>query len=203
MAVKRTDSPSGNIDSVLSEARVFPPPESFSKNAHLKSMAEYRRLWEEAYKDPNAFWGARGREEIYWKALLKTVLDRKPPHARWYVEGTTNPSYNCLDRHLPKLKDRTAILWEGEPGEVRKITYAQLLSDVNRLANGLRSLGVKKGDRVGIYMPMVPEVAVAMLACARIGAIHSVVFGGFPAGALRERSDYARAKRLPTPHRGS
>src|SRR5712692_8531925 len=187
MAVKKTDTASGNIDSVLSEARDFPPPESFSRNAHIKSMAECRRLWDEAYKDPNAFWGARGREEIYWKAPFKTVLDWKPPHARWYLEGTTNLSYNCLDRHLPKLKDRTAILWEGEPGEVRRITYAQLLADVNRLANGLRGLGVKKGDRVGIYLPMVPESAVALLACARIGAIQSLVFGGFSAEAVRER----------------
>src|SRR5258707_1380652 len=199
MAEKRTDTPSGNIDSVLSEARVFPPPESFSKNAQIKSMSQYRQLWDEAYKDPNAFWSTRGREEIYWKAPFKTVLDWKPPHARWYVEGTTNLSYNCLDRHLPKLKDRTAILWEGEPGEVRKITYALLLADVNRLANGLRSLGVKKGDRVGIYLPMVPEVAVAMLACARRGPLQSEGFGGFSADALRDGMNNTGAKDLLTP----
>src|SRR5258708_31714764 len=158
MAEKRTDTPSGNIDSVLSEARVFPPPESFSKNAQIKSMSQYRQLWDEAYKDPNAFWSTRGREEIYWKAPFKTVLDWKPPHARSYVEGTTNLSYNCLDRHLPKLKDRTAILWEGEPGEARRITYAQLLADVNRPANGPPRLRRNTAHPAGIYPPPPPPL---------------------------------------------
>src|SRR5262249_49479934 len=122
MAVNKPEVGLGDIESVLSEARVFPPPESLSRNAHIKSMAQYKRLCDEADKDPQAYWGARGREEVYWKTPFKTVLEWKPPHARWFVEGTTNLSYNCLDRHLPKYKDRTAILWEGEPGEVRKIT---------------------------------------------------------------------------------
>ena len=198
MAVNKPEVGPGDIESVLSEARVFPPPESFARNAHIKSMAEYKRLCDEAQKDLSGFWGARAREELYWKTPFKTGLEWNPPHARWFVEGTTNLTYNCLDRHLPKYKDRTAILWEGEPGEIRKISYSQLLADVNRLANGLRSLGVKKGDRVGIYLPMVPEVAVAMLACARIGAIHSVVFGGFSSDALRERMNDAGAKVLLT-----
>ena len=198
MAVNKPEVGSGDIESVLSEGRVFPPPESFVRNAHLKSMAEYKRLCDEAQKDLSGFWGARAREELYWRTPFKTGLEWNAPHARWFVEGTTNLTYNCLDRHLPKYKDRTAILWEGEPGEIRKITYSQLLADVNRLANGLRSLGVKKGDRVGIYLPMVPEVAVAMLACARIGAIHSVVFGGFSSDALRERMNDAGAKVLLT-----
>jgi len=198
MALQKKDSGRNDIESVLSEARVFPPPEDFSRGAHIKTMAEYRRLCDQASKDPQEYWGSRGREELYWKTPFKTVLDWKPPHARWFVEGTTNLAYNCLDRHLPSLKDRIAILWEGEPGEVRKITYGQLLIEVNRLANGLRSLGIKKGDRVGIYLPMVPEAAVAILACARIGAVHSVVFGGFSSDALRERMNDAGAKVLLT-----
>jgi len=186
------------IESVLSEARVFPPPPEFSKRAHIKSMDEYRRIYDEALKNPDRFWGAKGREELYWKVPFQTVREWKPPHAKWFVEGKTNLAYNCLDRHLPRLKDKVALLWEGEPGEVRRITYADLLAQVNRLANGLRSLGVKKGDRVGIYLPMVPEAAVALLACARIGAIHSLVFGGFSAEAVRERMNDAGAKVLIT-----
>ncbi len=189
-----SQSPSHEIRSVLSENRVFPPPEEFSRRAHLRSMEDYRRLWDEAAKDPEAYWGARAREELYWKEPFQTVLDWKPPHARWFVEGRTNLAYNCLDRHLPKLKDKPAILFEGEPGDRRTITYGELSVAVNRLANGLKSLGVRKGDRVGIYLPMVPEAAVAMLACARIGAVHSVVFGGFSAEALHERMNDAGAK---------
>src|SRR5262245_8324248 len=188
--------PKHEIESILSEARVFPPPPEFSKRAHIQSLDEYRRIYDEAAKNPEGFWGTKGREELYWKVPFKTVREWKPPHAKWFVEGKTNLTYNCLDRHLPRLKDKVALLWEGEPGEVRRITYAELLAQVNRLANGLRSLGVKKGDRVGIYLPMVPEAAVALLACARIGAIHSLVFGGFSAEAVRERMNDAGAKVL-------
>jgi acetyl-CoA synthetase len=190
--------PAQEITSVLSEARVFPPPAEFSRRAHIRSMEDYRRLWDEAAKDPEAYWGARAREELYWKEPFRTVLEWKPPHARWFIEGRTNLAYNCLDRHLPKLKDKPAILFEGEPGDRRRITYGELSVAVNRLANGLKSLGVRKGDRVGIYLPMVPEAAVAMLACARIGAVHSVVFGGFSAEALQERMNDAGAKVLLT-----
>ncbi|XXF75910.1 acetate--CoA ligase [Myxococcaceae bacterium GXIMD 01537] len=186
------------IHSVLSESRVFPPPADFSRRAHIRSMEDYQRLWDEAAKDPDAYWGARAREELYWKEPFQTVLDWKPPHARWFVEGRTNLAYNCLDRHLPARRDKVAILFEGEPGDRRSITFGELAVEVNRLANGLRSLGVKKGDRVGIYLPMVPEAAVAMLACARIGAVHSVVFGGFSAEALQERMKDAGAKVLLT-----
>jgi acetyl-CoA synthetase len=186
------------IDSVLSESRVFPPPAEFSRRAHLKSMDDYRRLVEEARRDPQAYWGQRAREELYWKEPFQTVLEWKPPHARWFVEGKTNLTYNCLDRHLPARKDKIALRFEGEPGDQRTLTYGQLLAEVNKLANGLKSLGVRKGDRVGIYLPMVPEAAIAMLACARIGAIHSVVFGGFSAEALRERMNDAGAKVLLT-----
>ncbi|WP_408890883.1 acetate--CoA ligase [Myxococcus faecalis] len=182
------------ISSVLTETRVFPPPQEFSQRAHLKSMEDYQRLWDEAARDPDKYWGERAREELYWKEPFQTVLDWKPPHARWFVEGRTNLAYNCLDRHLATRRDKPAILFEGEPGDRRTLTYGQLAVEVNRLANGLKSLGVKKGDRVGIYLPMVPEAAMAMLACARIGAVHSVVFGGFSAEALQERMKDAGAK---------
>ncbi|HLL04740.1 MAG TPA: acetate--CoA ligase, partial [Myxococcaceae bacterium] len=191
-------SPSQEIQSVLTENRVFPPPEEFSRRAHIRSMEDYRKLWDEAAANPEAYWGARAREELYWKEPFQTVLEWKPPHARWFIEGRTNLAYNCLDRHLPKLKDKPAILFEGEPGDRRTLTYGELAAQVNRLANGLKSLGVTKGDRVGIYLPMVPEAAVAMLACARIGAVHSVVFGGFSTEALQERMNDAGAKVLLT-----
>ncbi|WNG45826.1 acetate--CoA ligase [Archangium minus] len=190
--------PSQEFHSVLAENRVFPPSPEFASRAHIRSMEDYRRLWDEAERDPDAYWGARAREELYWKEPFQTVLDWKPPHARWFVEGRTNLAYNCLDRHLDKRRDKTAILFEGEPGDRRKVTYGELTRDVNRLANGLRSLGVRKGDRVGIYLPMIPEAAVAMLACARIGAVHSVVFGGFSAEALLERMNDAGARVLLT-----
>ncbi len=185
---------SSDIFSVSQEARVFPPPPDFQKKAHIRSLQDYRARYEEAAKDPDAYWGARAREEIYWKTPFHTVLQWKAPDARWFLGGTTNLSYNALDRHLPRYADKTAILFEGEPGDVRKITYRELHADVCRLANGLKSLGVAKGDRVGIYLPMIPEAAVAMLACARIGAVHSVVFGGFSAEAVRERMNDAGAK---------
>ncbi|NTX04155.1 acetate--CoA ligase [Myxococcus sp. CA051A] len=182
------------IVSVLTEARVFPPPQAFSQRALLKSMEDYQRLWDEAARNPDKYWGDRAREELYWKEPFQTVLEWKPPHARWFVEGRTNLAYNCLDRHLATRRDKPAILFEGEPGDRRSITYGELSTQVNRLANGLKSLGIKKGDRVGIYLPMVPEAAVAMLACARIGAVHSVVFGGFSTEALQERMNDAGAK---------
>jgi acetyl-CoA synthetase len=185
---------SSEIFSVSHEGRVFPPPADFQKKAHIHSLEEYRALYESAAKDPDAYWGARAREEIFWKTPFTTVLEWKAPSARWFLGGTTNLSYNALDRHLSKYADKPAILFEGEPGDVRRISYKQLHADVCRLANGLKSLGVRKGDRVGIYLPMVPEAAVAMLACARIGAVHSVVFGGFSAEAVRERMNDAGAK---------
>jgi len=190
------------IDSVLSESRVFPPPGSFAEKAHIRSLDQYTRLREYARRDPEGYWGERGREEIYWKEPFETVLEWKPPHARWYVEGKTNLSYNCLDRHLPARKDKLALRFEGEPGDLRNLTYGELLEEVCRFANGLKAIGVRKGDRVGIYLPMVPEAAVAMLACARIGAIHSVVFGGFSAEALMERMHDAGAKVLITADAG-
>jgi len=188
------DPTSPEITSVLTEGRVFPPPPAFSRQAHIKSMDQYRELAGQAERDPEGYWGARGKEEIFWKTPFQKVLEWKPPFAKWFVGGTTNLAYNCLDRHLASRGDKTALIFEGEPGDQRRITYRQMHAEVCKLANGLKSLGVKKGDRVGIYLPMIPEAAIAMLACARIGAVHSVVFGGFSAEALRERMNDAGAK---------
>ncbi|MBX5482150.1 MAG: acetate--CoA ligase [Myxococcaceae bacterium] len=186
------------ISSVLLEQRVFPPPPAFSKQAHIQSLEQYRALYDQALADPERYWGDRAREELYWKEPFQTVLDWKPPHARWFVEGKTNLAWNCLDRHLDRHGEKIALLFEGEPGDRRQLSYRELHREVCRFANGLRSLGVRKGDRVGIYLPMVPEAAVAMLACARIGAVHSVVFGGFSAEALHDRLVDAGAKVLIT-----
>jgi acetyl-CoA synthetase len=182
----------------MSESRIFPPPSTFSERAHIQSLEQYRKLCAEARENPEGYWGARAREELFWKVPFQTVLDWKPPHARWFIEGKTNLAYNCLDRHLSSRGDKVALRFEGEPGEQKQFTFKQLHAKVCQLANGLRALGVKKGDRVGIYLPMIPEAAMAMLACARLGAIHSVVFGGFSAEALRERMNDAGAKVLLT-----
>ena len=186
------------ISTVLSENRVFQPPADFSARAHLRSMADYRALCAEADADPDAYWSKRAREELFWQTPFTQVLEWKPPHARWFLGGKTNLAFNCLDRHLKTRGSKVAIRFEGEPGDQRELTYAQLHAQVCLLANGLLSLGVKAGDRVGIYLPMVPEAAIAMLACARIGAVHSVVFGGFSAEAVRERMNDAGARVLLT-----
>jgi acetyl-CoA synthetase len=176
-----------NIDSMLQEHRVFPPPAEFSAKAHIKSLAEYERICAEAAEDPEAFWG-KIAQELHWFEPWTKVLEWDAPWAKWFVGGKTNLSYNCLDRHAnSSRRDKTAILWEGEPGDTRSFTYAQLLAEVERFTNALKALGVVKGDRVAIYMGMVPELAIAMLACARIGAVHSVIFGGFSANAIVDR----------------
>ncbi|HZH02648.1 MAG TPA: acetate--CoA ligase, partial [Myxococcaceae bacterium] len=190
------------LRSSLVESRVFPPSPEFSARAHVGSMEAYRRLCAEAERDPDAYWAARAREELFWKEPFHTALEWRPPHARWFLGGRTNLAYSCLDRHLETLGDKAAILFEGEPGDRRTLTYAELFEQVNQLAHGLRALGVKKGNRVGIYLPMVPEAAVAMLACARLGAVHSVVFGGFSAEALRDRLNDAGATVLLTADAG-
>jgi acetyl-CoA synthetase len=176
-----------NIDSILQEKRLFKPPEEFSKNAHLKSMAEYEALYKKAEADPDAFW-ADIAKELHWFKPWNKVLEWNAPWAKWFVGAETNISYNCLDRHVQTWrKNKAALIWEGEPGEVRTYTYHQLWLEVQKFANALKELGVKKGDRVAIYMGMSPELPIAMLACARIGAPHSVVFGGFSAQALVDR----------------
>jgi len=182
-----TPQTSTDIQSTLSEHRVFDPPSEFSSKAHIGSMADYERLYEEADRDPETFW-ARIAGEIEWFEPWTKVLEWNVPWAKWFVGGKLNLSHNCLDRHAATWrKNKAAIIWEGEPGEIRTLTYQQLLSAVSRCANVLKSFGVKKGDRVAIYMGMSPELAIAMLACARIGAPHTVIFGGFSSQALVDR----------------
>ena len=177
------------IESVLQEGRVFPPPEALAETAQLGSLQAYQALWDEVNADPDAFWARQAREHLHWFKPFDQVLDwSTPPFARWFGGGTTNLSYNCLDRHLEGPRaDKTALIWEGEPGDVRSFSYRELHVEVCKAANALRALGIGKNDLVALYMPMVPEAAIAMLACARIGAPHSVVFGGFSADALRDR----------------
>ena len=175
------------IESVLNESRVFPPPSEFSAHAYVKSFEEYEKLYNEAAADPEAFW-AKQAEELHWFKKWDTILEWNEPFAKWFVGGKINVSYNCLDRHLETWrKNKAAFIWEGEPGEVRTLTYLQLHREVCKFANVLKKLGVNKGDRVAIYMPLVPELAIAMLACARIGATHTVIFAGFSADAIRDR----------------
>ena len=183
-----------NISDLLSEDRVFPPPPDFTAHAIVSD----RSIYERAAADPEAFW-AEQAERLAWFKRWDTVMQWTPPWVTWFEGGTLNASYNCLDRHVEAGGgDKVAFHWEGEPGDTRTITYAELLEEVCRFANALRSLGVRKGDRVNIYLGMVPELPVAMLACARIGAAHSVVFGGFSAEALRDRINDAEAKILIT-----
>jgi acetyl-CoA synthetase len=180
-------APSQNIDSILTETRSFPPPPEFSKNANIRSEEDYNRLCAKAAADPEAFWSDIARE-LHWFKPWDKVLEWDSPWAKWFVGGQINISYNCLDRHVATFrKNKAAIIWESEPGEVRTLTYQQLLQEVKKCANVLQGLGIKSGDRVAIYMGMCPELPIAMLACARIGAVHSVIFGGFSANALVDR----------------
>ena len=165
------------IETLLLEKRRFPPPKSFSEQANVRDPSIYRT----ADRDFEKFWEDFARE-LSWYKSWKKVLDWNPPKAKWFVGGKLNVSVNCLDRHVAgPRKNKAALVWEGEPGDRRTLTYRDLLREVSKFGNVLKSLGVEKGDRVTLYMPMVPELPIAMLACARIGAIHSVVFGGFSA----------------------
>ena len=189
---------SERIESVLQEKRTFAPPESFRENAKLNSLEEYERLYRQSLDDPDAFW-SNVAGELHWFRKWKTVQEWNEPFVKWFVGGQTNPSYNCLDYQLEQGRgDKVAILWEGEPGDTRSLTYRDMLREVSKFANALKAKGIQKGDRVAIYMPMIPEAAVAMLACARIGATHSVVFGGFSATALSDRIIDAEAKAVIT-----
>src|SRR5580700_7783910 len=191
-------SPGTNITSVLKETRQFPPPTEFAARAHIKSLAEYERLWQRAKDDPQGFW-AEQAEALAWFRKWDSVLVWKEPHAQWFAGGKINASYNCLDRHLTGWrKNKAAIIWEGEPGDTRVLTYQDLHREVCKFANVLKKLGIKTGDRVTLYMPMIPELAIAMLACARIGAPHSIIFGGFSADAVAERNNDAQAKLVVT-----
>src|SRR5581483_6775888 len=172
------------IASLHDEARTFPPPDDFKKHARITGVD----IYEEADRDFEGFWARQAASLLDWFEDWHTVLEWELPFAKWFVGGKLNASYNCLDRHVAAGHgDKVAYHWEGEPGDTRTITYAQMLDDVRRLANALKSLGVQKGDRVNIYLGMVPELPMALLACARIGAAHSVVFGGFSADSLRDR----------------
>ena len=187
------------IESILQEKRLFSPSPEFSQQAHIKSQQEYQQLYDQAKADPEKFWAELAEKELHWFQKWEKVLDWQPPFAKWFVEGKTNIAYNCLDRHLNSWRrNKAALIWEGEPGDSRTFTYAQLHREVCQMGNALKQLGVKKGDRVGIYMPMIPEAAIAMLACARIGAPHTVVFGGFSAEALKDRLVDAEAKLVIT-----
>jgi acetyl-CoA synthetase len=187
------------IESVLQEKRLFEPSAEFSQAAHIKSLDEYHQIYDRAKADPAAFWAELAAQELHWFEKWHTVLDWQPPSVKWFDGGKINISYNCLDRHLTTWrKNKAALIWEGENGDSRTLTYAQLHREVCQFANALKQLGVQKGDRVGIYMPMIPEAAIAMLACARIGAVHGVVFGGFSAEALRDRLVDSEAKLVIT-----
>jgi acetyl-CoA synthetase len=176
-----------DIDSTLRENRVFPPPPEFAAQAHIKSLAEYEALYKQSIDDPEAFW-AKAAGELDWFKRWDKVLEGSFPSAKWFTGGKLNLSYNCVDRHAMGARaSKTALIWEGEPGEVRRLTYAELHVEVQKFANALKSLGIQKGDRVAVYMGMTPELAIALLACARIGAVHSVIFGGFAANAIADR----------------
>ena len=190
---------SGRIESVLHEDRTFPPSEKFSADAHVKDEAQYRRLWERAKEDPTGFWGELGARELAWDTDFDAVMRGTMPDTEWFVGGRLNASVQCLDRHLSTWrKNKAAIVWEGEPGDTRTLTYLELHREVCRFANVLKGLGIETGDRVTLYMPMVPELAIAMLACARIGAVHSIIFGGFSAEAIADRNNDAGAKLVVT-----
>jgi acetyl-CoA synthetase len=193
---------SGQLDTVLQEARLFPPPPEFSAKARIKSLAEYEAQWSEAAADIEKFWGNLAGE-LHWFTPFSKVLQWNEPFANWFVGGKTNVSYNCLDTHLNSAtRNKAAIVWEGEPGEERTLTYQQLHHEVCKFANVLKHFGLKQGDVVSIYMPMVPELAIAILACARIGVVHSVIFGGFSSEAIADRNNDAKAKLIITADAG-
>ncbi len=194
-----SESGVGEVDSVMVESRLFPPPPEFSAKARIKSMQEYQELYDRSIADPEGFWAAEAREHLHWFEPFNKTLEWNLPMAKWFVGGKTNACYNCLDAHLAAGRgDRTAIIWEGEPGDERRLTFADLHQEVCRFANALKKLGVGTGDVVSIYMPMTPELAIAMLACARIGAVHSVIFAGFSAEAIADRNHDAGAKVMIT-----
>ncbi|MFO7448360.1 MAG: acetate--CoA ligase [Ignavibacteriaceae bacterium] len=191
-------SSADSIESVLIEKRLFKPDKEFSNKAFIKSFEQYKKIYKESINNPEKYWGNVAKE-LHWFKPWKKVKQWKAPDAKWFVGGKTNLSYNCLDRHLTTWRrNKAAIIWEGEPGETRILTYQVLHLEVSKFANVLKQFGVKRGDRVAVYMGMVPELAVAVLACARIGAVHTVVFGGFSSEALKDRINDAKAKLVVT-----
>src|SRR5882672_8176353 len=186
--------PPAEIADLLQEDRTFPPSPEFRAKANINDEGVYAR----ADKDPEGLW-ASFASELEWSTPWTKVLEWKPPHAKWFVGGKINASVNCVDRHIRGARrNKAAIIWEGEPGDSRTLTYYDLYREVSQFANVLKSLGIKKGDRVAMYLPLIPELAIAMLACARIGAVHSVVFGGFSAESLRDRINDQKARLLVT-----
>jgi len=189
---------SNNIESNQIEDRIFPPNSEFAADAHIKSLTDYEAIRREAADNPEAFW-AKQAEELHWFKKWDKTLEWELPFAKWFGGGELNVSYNCLDRHLETpRRNKAAIIWEGEPGEIETITYAQLHREVSRFANVLKKMSVKTGDRVALYMPMTPALAIAMLACARIGATHTVIFGGFSADAISDRVNDCGVKLIIT-----
>jgi acetyl-CoA synthetase len=189
---------STDITSVLKEGRKFAPPAEFAAKAHVPSLGDYERLWRQGHDDPESFW-AEQAESLHWFKKWHKVLEWNEPFAKWFVGGTINASFNCLDRHLDGPRaNKAAIIFEGEPGDRRVLRYQDLHREVCKFANVLKKLGIKAGDRVTIYMPMIPEAAIAMLGCARIGATHSVVFGGFSSDAVADRNNDAGSKLIIT-----
>ncbi|MBU8920450.1 MAG: acetate--CoA ligase [Bacteroidales bacterium] len=185
---------------MLDEKRVFQPPAEFTKNAHIKSMEEYEAMMKKAEDNFEGFWDEQAEKYIHWFKKWDKTYEWNPPFAKWFIGGKTNIAYNCLDKHLDDGRaDKTAIIWEGEPeGDSKKFTYRELHTEVCKFANVLKKYGIVKGDRVTLYMPMVPELAIAMLACVRIGAIHSIVFGGFSANSIMDRNVDAESKLIVT-----
>ena len=179
---------SAQIESVLNETRVFPPSAEMIKQANVSGMAAYQAMCNEAERDFEGFWGRLAKENLIWHKPFTNVLDEsEAPFFKWFHDGELNASYNCLDRHLKTQPDKIAIIFEADDGQITRVSYKALYHKVCQLANALKAHGIKKGDRVLVYMPMSIEVVVAMQACARIGATHSVVFGGFSAKSLQER----------------
>ncbi len=193
------------MEVLMDEKRTFPPSKDFSAKAHIKSMAEYEALYKRSVEDPEGFWAEMAEKSLTWFKKWDKVLDYdfKKPYIKWFSGGKLNATYNCLDRHInTPTRNKAAIIWEADDGSYKTYTYQQLFMEVNRFANVLKKHGVKKGDRVTIYLPMIPELAISMLACARIGAIHSIVFGGFSATALRDRIQDCQSSLVITADKG-
>src|SRR4030066_1448737 len=193
------------IDVLMTEERTFPPSKEFSAKAHIKSMEEYEKIYTRSVEDPEGFWAEMAEKNLTWYKKWDKVLeyDFEKPEIKWFQGGSLNAPYNCLDRFInTPTRNKAAIIWEGDDGSYKTYTYQQLYMEVNRFANVLKKHGVGKGDRVTIYLPMIPELAISMLACARIGAIHSIVFGGFSAQALRDRIQDCKTKLRITTDKG-
>ncbi|MFZ2196634.1 MAG: acetate--CoA ligase, partial [Thermodesulfovibrionales bacterium] len=193
------------MEVLMDEKRIFPPSKEFSKKAHISSMEEYEKIYKRSIDDPEGFWGEMAEKNLTWFKKWDKVLEYnfEKPEIKWFQGGKLNASYNCLDRHInTATRNKAALIWEADDGTYKTYTYQQLFMEVNRFANVLKKHGIKKGDRVNIYLPMIPELAISMLACSRIGAIHSIVFGGFSATALRDRIQDCQSKLCITSDKG-